>query len=311
VSQYQSIVDAEWKIIYEKMEKCVATGAKVVLSKLPIGDLATQYFADRGIFCAGRVPADDLQRVAVATGGQVQASCNGIKPENLGRCELFEEKQIGMKRYNFFSGCPCHKTSTIILRGGGQQFIDEADRSLHDAICIVKRAVKTGKVVGGGGAVEMELSKMLREHSRTIRGKMQMVIAGYARALEVIPRQLAENAGHNATDILNKLRQKHYAAGPEGLWFGVDILNGGVCDTYKSFVWEPVMVKKNALQAATEAACLILSIDETIKNQESDGAKKAEAAGRPRGGAMPVSQGGGMGAMMKGMPGVTKLKGRR
>lgn len=309
--QYQSIVDAEWRIIYEKLEKCVATGAKIVLSRLPIGDLATQYFADRDIFCAGRVTTDDMSRVSLATGGSVLSTVNNITPDNLGSCELFEERQVGSERFNFFTGCPRSKTATIVLRGGAQQFIEEADRSLHDAICIVKRAVKTGSVVGGGGAVEMELSKALRDHSRTIRGKEQLVIGGYARALEIIPRQLAENAGHDATDVLNKLRQKHFAAGSaEGRWFGVDIMNGGICDTYEAFVWEPTLVKKNALASATEAACLILSIDETVKNAESDAAKKSEAMGRGgRGGAMPISKAG-MGGLFQGAPGVHKMKGR-
>ena len=185
--QYQSIVDAEWKIIFDKLDKCVATGANVVLSRLPIGDLATQYFADRDIFCAGRVAIDDMTRVCMATGGVVQSTLTNVPAEVLGTCGTFEERQVGTERYNFFTGCKSSKTSTVILRGGAQQFIEEADRSLHDAICIVKRAIKTGSVVGGGGAIEMELSKELREYSRTIRGKEQMVIAGYARALEVIP----------------------------------------------------------------------------------------------------------------------------
>lgn len=311
--QYQSIVDAEWKIIYDKLERCVESGANIVLSRLPIGDLATQYFADRGMFCAGRVASDDMDRVTLATGGAVQSTVTKLVPEIMGHCALFEERQIGGERYNFFTGCANSKTATIILRGGAQQFIDEADRSLHDAICIVKRAIKTGSVVAGGGAIEMEISKSLREVSRTIRGKEQMVIAGYARAMEIIPRQLAENAGHDATSVLNKLRQKHYGS-EDGTWFGVDIVNGGICNTFDAFVWEPTTVKRNALASATEAACVILSIDETVKNVESDGAKKAEAAGARRGGMGMSKAGGGMGGMggMFGAnaPGVTKLKGR-
>lgn len=307
--QYQSIVDAEWKIIYDKLEKCVSSGAKIILSRLPIGDLATQYFADRDIFCAGRVTSEDLQRVVLATGGAVQSTCSNIPVEALGYCELFEERQIGNERFNFFTGCANSKTATIILRGGAQQFIDEADRSLHDAICIVKRAVKTGSVVGGGGAIEMEISKALREFSRKIRGKEQMVIGGFARALEIIPRQLAENAGHDSTDVLNKLRQKHFTNAAAGQWFGVDILNGGICNTFESFVWEPTLVKRNALASAVEAACLILSIDETVKNPESDAGKKQESAGRRGGAGMPMSKSG-MGGMFAGAPGVTKMKGR-
>lgn len=306
--QYQSIVDAEWKIIFDKLDKCVDTGANVVLSRLPIGDLATQYFADRDIFCAGRVANDDMTRVALATGAAMQATLSNVPADALGACGLFEERQVGTDRYNFFTKCANSRTSTIILRGGAQQFIEEADRSLHDAICIVKRAVKTGSVVGGGGAIEMELSKILREFSRTIRGKEQMVIGGYARALEVIPRQLAENAGHDSTDTLNKLRQKHYVLNDlESRWYGVDIINGGVCDTFAAFVWEPTLVKRNALQSATEAACLILSIDETVTNSESEAAKKQAAGG---GGNMAMSKAG-MGGMFAGAPGVTRYQGGR
>lgn len=309
--QYQSIVDAEWKIIFDKLDKCVATGANVVLSRLPIGDLATQYFADRDIFCAGRVANDDMTRVCMATGGVVQSTLTNVPAEVLGTCGTFEERQVGTERFNFFTGCKTSKTSTVILRGGAQQFIEEADRSLHDAICIVKRAIKTGSVVGGGGAIEMELSKELREYSRTIRGKEQMVIAGYARALEVIPRQLAENAGHDSTDTVNKLRQKHYTTNDAGSrWYGVDIFNGGVCDTFANFVWEPTLVKRNALQSATEAACLILSIDETVTNPESEAGKKQAAGGGARGGNMAMSKAG-MGGMFAGAPGVSRMKGGR
>jgi len=307
--QYQSIVDAEWKIIYDKMAQCVDTGAKVILSRLPIGDLATQYFADRDIFCAGRVPTDDMTRVALATGGAVQSSTNNLTDAIMGNCGVFEETQLGNERYNLFTGCPKSKTCTIILRGGAQQFIEEANRSLHDAICIVKRAIKTGSVVGGGGAIEMEISRRLREMCRNIYGKQQMVIGGYAKALEIIPRQLVDNAGHDATDCLNKIRQKHHTAtGNEGIWYGVDVITGGICNTYERFIWEPSQVKRNALASATEAACLILSIDETVTNYESEAGKKAGAAGGGRGGGNMNMSKAGMGGML---PGAKKLKGRR
>jgi T-complex protein 1 subunit eta len=155
VSEYQAIVDAEWQIIYAKLEAIIKTGAKVVLSKLPIGDLATQYFADRNIFCAGRVPADDLKRVIQAVGGAVQSTCSDIQPQHLGTCAKFEEKQIGGERFNMFEGCPKARTCTLILRGGAEQFIAEVERSLHDAIMIVKRAIKNSAVVAGGGAIEV------------------------------------------------------------------------------------------------------------------------------------------------------------
>lgn len=158
VSEYQAIVNAEWEIIYRKLEAIEKTGAKVVLSKLPIGDLATQWFADRNIFCAGRVAAADLRRVVQAVGGSIQSTCSDIQREHLGTCGLFEERQIGGERYNNFEDCPKAKTCTLVLRGGAEQFIEEVERSLHDAIMIVKRAVKNGEVVAGGGAIEASTS---------------------------------------------------------------------------------------------------------------------------------------------------------
>jgi len=266
-TQYQSIVDAEWQIIYDKLAKIVASGAKVVLSKLPIGDLATQYFADRDIFCAGRVPTDDLERICAATGAVLQTSLGDLNPSILGRAERFEESQVGGERFNFLTGCAGKNSSTLLLRGGAEQFIAESERSLHDALMIVKRAVTHSAVVGGGGAIEMELSKHLRSYAKTIKTKAQLIISAYAKALEVVPRQLAINAGFDATDLLNQLRAAHAR---DERWAGVDIENDGICDTIKSFVWEPALVKQNALAAATEAACMILSVDETIKHPEGD-----------------------------------------
>lgn len=155
VSEYQAIVDAEWEIIFRKLEAIAKTGAKVVLSKLPIGDLATQWFADRDIFCAGRVVASDLRRVVQAVGGSIQSTCSDIQREHLGTCGHFEERQIGGERYNVFQECPKAKTCTLVLRGGAEQFIEEVERSLHDAIMVVKRAVRNGQIVAGGGAVEV------------------------------------------------------------------------------------------------------------------------------------------------------------
>jgi T-complex protein 1 subunit eta len=203
---YQKIVDAEWKLIYDKLDKIVACGAKVILSKLPIGDLATQYFADRGLFCAGRVHPDDLLRLAKATGGIIQTTVNGLAEDVLGSCGQFEEVQLGSERYNMFTSCVATKSCTIVLRGGAEQYIEEAERSLNDAIMIVRRAVKANSVVAGGGAIEMELSRYLREYLRTISGKQQLVINAFAKALEIIPKQLAENSGMDSTDVLNKLR---------------------------------------------------------------------------------------------------------
>lgn len=312
--QYQGIVDAEWAIIYEKLDKCVASGAKIVLSRLPIGDLATQYFADRGIFCAGRVAIDDLDRVSKATGAAVQTSIHGITDSVLGQCEKFEEIGLGDERYNMFTGCPRAKTATIILRGGGEQFLEETERSVHDALMIVKRSLSNRTVVAGGGAIEMELSACLRTHSRSILGKQQLIMNAFAKALEVIPRQLAENAGIDSTDVVNRLRKEHATAVPgAGKWMGVDVLNEGICNTFDSGVWEPAANKLNSLASAMEAACCILSIDETVRNPQSEkpGAPSQGvglgAGGGGRGGQMVSEAMGGGG--MAGMVGRGKAKG--
>ncbi|XP_045480374.1 T-complex protein 1 subunit eta [Harmonia axyridis] len=281
VREYQKIVDAEWNILYQKLQKIHESGANVVLSKLPIGDVATQYFADRDMFCAGRVPEEDLKRTLKACGGAVLTTVHDLNDSVLGKCDLFEERQIGGERFNFFQGCPNAKTSTIILRGGSEQFLEETERSLHDAIMIVRRTIKNDAVVAGGGAIEMELSKMLRDHSKNILGKEQLLIGAIAKALEIIPRQLCDNAGFDATNILNKLRQKH-AQGH--CWYGVDVSKEDINDNFETCVWEPAIVKVNALTAATEAACLVLSVDETIKNKKSEGAPAAPQGrgfGRP------------------------------
>lgn len=284
--EYQSIVDAEWKIIYSKLEAIVTSGAQIVLSKLPIGDLATQYFADRGLFCAGRVAKEDANRVSKATGAVLQTTLSDLRPEVLGTCGEFEEVQVGAERFNLFKSCPGSKTATILLRGGAEQFIKEAERSLNDAIMIVRRVIKTEKIIPGGGAIEMELSKLLRNHSREIKGKEQLVINAFAKSLEVIPRTLADNAGLDSNEIISKLRQKH-AAGEKH--FGVDVWSddNGVCDTYEKFVWEPLLVKKNYVSSANEAVCQILSIDETIKapqNEEDRKMRKQPLPGMKPGG---------------------------
>lgn len=185
---------------------------------MPIGDLATQYFADRDIFCAGRVPIWDLEHVSKATGAQVQTTVHGISEKVMGKCGKFEEVQLGSERFNMFTQCNKSKCVTMVIRGGASQYIEEAARSLNDAIMIVLRAIKTHAVVAGGGAIEMELSRFLREKLRDIKGKRQLVLNGFAKALEIIPKTLADNSGMDGTDVLNKLRQVHTCDGEKGRW---------------------------------------------------------------------------------------------
>lgn len=314
---YQSIVDAEWQVIYDKLDACVDCGANIVLSKLPIGDLATQYFADKGLFCAGRVREDDMKRVAKATGAAVQTTTNGVTEGVLGASGLFEERQVGDQRFNIFTECPASLTSTIVLRGGTEQFIAESERSVHDALMVVKRAIRSGSIVAGGGAVEMQVSRFLKQHALTIEGKGQLIVSALAKAMEVIPQQLSDNAGFDATDILSALRRKHAASDNDKCWFGVDVKTGSVCDTFESGVWEPSDNKSNSIHAAVEAACVILSIDETIiapKSQDpnANASGLMDGAGKPMsnmmGNAMAASQGGARTGQLG--PGVSYMKGR-
>ncbi|PHT79096.1 T-complex protein 1 subunit eta [Capsicum chinense] len=280
-------VSIEGKSLEEKKSLLAKCAATTLSSKLIGGE--KEFFASMVVDAVLAIGNDDrlnmigikkdLQRVAAAAGGTVQTTVNNVIDEVLGSCEIFEEKQVGNERFNIFSGCPSGKTATIVLRGGADQFIEEAERSLHDAIMIVRRAVKNSTVVPGGGAIDMEISRFLRQHARSIQGKSQLFINSYAKALEIIPRQLCDNAGFDATDVLNKLRQKHALASGEGAPYGVDINTGGIADSFANFVWEPAVVKINAINAATEAACLILSVDETVKNPKSESAQGDAAAG--------------------------------
>jgi T-complex protein 1 subunit eta len=189
-----------------------------------------------------------------------------------------------------FTDCVKTKSTTMVLRGGASQYLEETARSLNDAIMVVRRAFKSEAVVAGGGAIEMELSRYLREYLRDIPGKVQLVLNGYAKALETIPKTLSENSGMDSTDVLNKLRQKHAQDGPEGMWFGVNVLEGSCDDLFKKFVWEPEQVRINVLSAATEAACAILNVDQTIRNPKSEQAQ-AQAAGRLDGTSKPPGRG--------------------
>lgn len=289
VQEYQKIVDAEWSILFEKLDKIAAAGANVVLSKLAIGDVATQYFADRGIFAAGRVSEADLIRMRAAVGGSILTTVTSIDANSLGTCARFEERQVGEKRYNFFMGCPRARTCTLILRGGAEQFIAEVERSLHDAIMVVRRALTNRAIVAGGGAIEMELARYLREQAKGIAGKVQLIVLAFAQAFEIIPRQLCDNAGFDSTDLLTQLRKRH-AQGDT--WAGIDIARERVTDNMEAFVWEPALIKSNAIAAATEAACTILSVDLTIKaaKHADPGIQSALPGVGPNG--MPLNAGG-------------------
>lgn len=274
VDEYQNVVNAEWQILYDKLQKIHESGAQVVLSKLPIGDVATQWFADRDMFCAGRIPEEDLTRLIASCGGSILTTVSQISKDVLGKCDEFYESQVGSERFNFFIGGAKAQSCTLLLRGGAEQFIAETERSLHDAIMIVRRTLKNDSIVAGGGAIDMALSYHLLELSKAISGKGQFFWKAYAKAFEAIPQQLCQNAGLDSVDILSQLRNRHHK---KDNYAGVDIQQERVVDTMEACVWEPSIVKKNTIISATEAACIILSVDQTIKNPKA----KNEMPGLP------------------------------
>ncbi|PVU97310.1 hypothetical protein BB561_000620 [Smittium simulii] len=285
VSEYQNVVDAEWKIIFDKLDDIVKSGAQVVLSMLPIGDVATQYFADRQMFCAGRIPSEDMQRVCLSTGAQVISTTSNLQSNLnvLGSCGLFEERQIGGQRINMLTECPKSKSCTLVLRGGAEQFIDEIERSLHDSLMVVKRMIKNNLFVAGGGSIEMELSRYLKQQSRLIEGKQQLIISAVAKALETIPRQLCDNAGFDTIKLMTKLRASHATDPVKNIWVGIDMNTEQEADMFENFVLEPAAIKINAILSSIEASCLILGVDETISSQQQNAQQQQQMMSRGRG----------------------------
>lgn len=295
--EYARVVAAEWKLITDQLDALIQAGANVVLSTLPVGDYATQYFAKHNVFSAGRVPEMEAQRVVRAFGGRIVSSVSLVSSRTLGSCALFEEREIGACRYNcFFSSTenavdspstPASQTSestektstpeeilsrdsalfssashphlTFILRGPGAEILAEVERSLHDSMAVTRRTAKTKEIVAGGGAFEMEISRELRDYATTIPDEGRFVVKALSEAFEIIPFQLARNFGHDAIHLIQILRKMHH----EGLkYHGVS--EGGTADSSMTLVVEPLEIKTHMIQAAISAASAILSIDATI-----------------------------------------------
>ncbi|CAD25782.1 T COMPLEX PROTEIN 1 ETA SUBUNIT [Encephalitozoon cuniculi GB-M1] len=262
VEEYQRVVDAEWAIIRRKLDEIISSGANVVLSSLSIGDYATQYFAKHGIFCAGRVSKEDLGRVVGSCGGSILGATDYLEG-SLGACALFEERQLGKFRYNYFEGGGT-SACTMILRGPGQEVLEEIGRSVHDAVCVVRTALRTRKVVTGGGSVEMELSRIIREKSMKYDDKRMFVAKAVGQAFEKIPLLLARNFGLDTISTIQDLRKRH-ANGDSCEGISID----GARDMQKLGIYEPLEVKKNMVKASFSAAASIIMIDSTIMAEKS------------------------------------------
>nr|UXY87775.1 T-complex protein1 eta SU [Cryptomonas curvata] len=260
VKSFQAIIDAEWSIIYEKLDKISQVKTNVIFSKLPIGDLATQYFAERGILCGGRVSSDDMTRISRGTSAQIVTSITDININTLGKCNLIEEKQIGNERFLILLGCKI-ESITIILRGASENLLEEAKRCLNDGMMVVKKTMKNQMIVGGGGAIEMRLSCRLRKYAETLSGQNQLIVSKYAQALEIIPKTICENAGLDFMRLVSELRFIHYNSDN---WSGINVETGKIFNSYDNYIWEPAIIKINSLQAATEAACTIITTDKIL-----------------------------------------------
>lgn len=256
VEEYDQFVDAEWKIINDKLKEIVDSGANVVLSKLPIGDYATQYFAKHNVFCAGRVDDSDLKRVAVFANAPITSNASYLK---VGECELFEEIQVGKTRFNFLKSSS-KKATTMILRGPCNTILDELERSINDSLMVVKNVLKNKEVLCGGGSVEMQLSALVRKTGNECRNKNFLVYTCIAQAFEIIPFILAQNFGIDAIATIQLLRKKHHF---NEFTFGVDN-EKMISDMKNKCVYEPVEVKRNIIRAAFSAAIAILEVDMTI-----------------------------------------------
>jgi len=261
--EYAKVVSAEWKLITEKLDRIIESGASVVLSTLGIGDYATQYFAKHKVFSAGRVPEEEALRIVKAFGGRIVSTVSLLSDATLGRCRTFEEKELGRTRFNFFSNAADRKRGlsvcTIVLRGPGSEILAEVERSLHDSMQVTRRTANKREIVTGGGAFEMEISRELRDYASQVESAEKFVLKALSEAFEAIPFQLARNFGHDAIHTVQMLRKAHH----EGLKnYGVS--EGGVDDLFASFVIEPLEVKTHMVQAAISAAVAILSIDATI-----------------------------------------------
>ncbi len=277
--QLQAFIEQEERMIKEMVDKIVESGANVVFVQKGIDDLAQHFLAKAGILAVRRVKKSDMEKLAKATGAKIITRVEDLTPEDLGEAELVEERKVAGESMIFVEGCKNPKSVTILVRGGAEHVVDEAERAIKDAIGAVTSAIESGRVVAGGGAPEMAVATRLREYAQTVGGKEQLAIEAFADALEVIPRTLAETAGMDPVDTIVKLRSIHTKE-KDGKYYGVDVFKGEIADMRKNNVLEPLKVKTQAYISASEAAQLILRIDDIIaaakKEKEEGGDEDTE-----------------------------------
>jgi len=260
-SQMKAFLDQETSMLREMVEKVEKAGANVLICQKGIDDMAQHFLAKKGILAVRRAKESDMEKLSRATGGRIVTNLDDLKPEDLGYAELVEERKIGDDKMVFIEGCKDPKSVSILIRAGLERMVDEAERAMHDALCVVADVFEKSKVVAGGGAVEAEVAKELRKYAVQVGGREQLAIEAFAEAVETIPKTLAENAGLEQIDIMVELRAAHEKG---ETWAGVDVFEGKVANLWDKGVIEPLSVKEQAIKSASEAAAMILRIDDVI-----------------------------------------------
>ncbi len=287
--QMEAFLKQEESMLRAMVDKISKIGANVVICQKGIDDMTQHFMARKNILALRRVKKSDMEGLTKATGGKVVTNLDGITKKDLGYAGVVEERKIGDDKMTFIEGCKNPHSVTILIRGGTERIVDEAERSIHDALCVIRDVVEEPKVIAGGGAPELIVARVLKNYAETLPGREQLAVMRYAEAMEVVPTTLAENAGLDPIDIISELRARHEK---EEMWAGVDVFEGKVDDMKKADVYEPLAVKKQIIKSATEAATMILKIDDIIA------ASKTKMPSGPPPGA------GGMGGMPGGMGGM-------
>ena len=275
-TQMQMFLEEENRMLKSMVDKIHQIGANVLICQKGIDDIAQHYLAKQGILAVRRVKESDMTKLAKATGGRISSNIDDMTLKDLGAAELVEQRKVETDKWVFIEGCKNPKAITLLLRGGSQRVVDEVDRSMHDSLMVVKDVIEKPAVVAGGGAPEEYLASHLKEWADKFEGRQQLAIKKYAEALEIIPLTIAENAGMDPINTMVTLRAKH-SQGRK--WTGIDARNTRVADMYLIDIIEPVAVKEQIIKSATEAACMILRIDDVIASSGGKGGGRGPPMG--------------------------------